>query len=137
MTDLGPLDAATLLLRWYRELREVRDADDPEERPTVALQREYELGMLEHHVLYAISRMLPSSPVDMSLIEPTKARGELDLERLARVPTDEPDPVVVMERPGEGKLKLMDGHHRFYVAKDAGHGSIPAVRLDSSLLLVD
>ena len=31
----------------------------------------------------------------------------------------------------------MDGHHRFYAAKDAGHGSIPAVRLASSLLLVD
>ena len=43
----------------------------------------------------------------MALIEPTKSRDKLDEDRLR----NDPRPVVVMERPGGGKARVLDGNH--------------------------
>lgn len=121
--DEGDYDANDLA-RWFWELE---DAIAGNQRAT----RAEPLDNVRHEVMEAMSKQLPSIPVDMALIEPEKARDELDPERFACARMDETDPVVVEENRG-GKLKLLDGHHRFYAAKDAGRETLPAVRLDSS-----
>lgn len=125
----GPLDAETLLLNWYCELQAARCANCPNNDHLTELQREYDLRNLEHHVLFAMSRMLPHEPYDLALIEPTKARGQLSVDRYRCARSVDPDPVVVMEITGTDRVTLLDGHHRFYRAKDAGHHTLQAVTI--------
>ena len=128
--------AQTFLREWYCQLQEACRAEDPEESHVSTICRLEDLRLLEHFVLEAMSRLLPGSDVDMALIEPTKSRDKLDEDRLeeARGRLDNPRPVVVMERPGGGKARVLDGNHRYYAAEDARRETLPAVRVTPETL---
>ena len=115
-------DAPTLR-RWFWSL----EAEDPHMADPIAWGK---LDCLRHRVLEAMSGCLPSSPVPLARIKPTKRRDELGDARIERERVDNPEPVVLMGKPEGGEAKLKDGNHRFYAAKDAGRETLPAVWVD-------
>ena len=115
--DEGSYDADTILPLYWR----VREEVDQNWRIT----RAGPLDNLMPEVMEAMSHLLPSSPIDVAQNKPTKLRSDLMEERFERARVEDPKPVVVMGRPEGGEAKLLDGHHRFYKAKDAGRETLP------------
>ena len=115
--DEGRYDADTLL-RWYWL---VKDQIDQNWRVT----RAEPLDDLMHALMEAMSQSLPSSPVDVERVVPSKTR--LDWHRLERARVDTPHPVVVLGKLGDEELELLDGHHRVAKAKAVRRETLPAV----------
>ena len=114
--DAGSYDADTLT-GWYWRLHE---------QFRMAGIREVESVIyLMHEVTEAMSKCLPPITVDVERIVPSKEC--LDWHRLERTKVDDPDPVVVLGELKEGKLKLLDGHHRVAKSKATKCETLPAV----------
>lgn len=114
--DAGSYDANTLT-GWYWRLHE--------QFKMAGIREAESVSYLMHEVTEAMSKCLPPITVDVERIMPSKEG--LDWHRLERARVDAADPVVVLGEPKDGKLKLLDGHHRVAKAKATKRETLSAV----------